>query len=148
MIENKLIPDRAEYFTVEQTLGGRGLDIRFYRSGDAIASGLGYSSVGQLSEMFKTDRPDIAKVCQQIKDRPLSSRIKQPRYVDQNGEDWIDECERLMPWAEFVGAMKFNIGKYLRRLGKKDDELQELEKVADYAERLLQAAKRRIDTHA
>ena len=74
--------------------------------------------------------------------RPLVERaesiIKQVRYQDQDGDDWIDECARTMTLEEFRGAMKFTIGKYLRRLGKKDATLKEVKKVADYAQRWVQ----------
>lgn len=61
--------------------------------------------------------------------------MKQTRYVDNKGDDWIDECAKTMTVEEFRGAMKFTIGKYLRRIGKKDVICLELEKIADYANR-------------
>ena len=64
--------------------------------------------------------------------------IKQPRYQDENGEDWIDECARTMTPDEFRGAMVFTLGKYLRRLGKKDTHVNEVRKIADYANRWLE----------
>lgn len=67
--------------------------------------------------------------------------MKQPRYTDDHGFDWIDECSRSMTKEEFRGAMKFTIGKYLRRLGKKDDIALEVEKIADYANRWLEIEK-------
>lgn len=63
---------------------------------------------------------------------------KQERYKDANGGDWIDECARTLTPEEFRGAMKFTIGKYVRRAGKKDDINSEVTKVADYAQRWLQ----------
>lgn len=62
---------------------------------------------------------------------------KQERYRDQKGEDWIDECARTMTPEEFRAAMKFTIGKYVRRAGKKDAIEQEVRKIADYAKRWL-----------
>lgn len=59
---------------------------------------------------------------------------KQPRYT-VNGRDWIDECAESLTPEEFRGAMKFTIGKYLKRIGKKDDLQSELYKISDYAER-------------
>ena len=87
----------------------------------------------------------IDGVIQQIKDKPLSKRIKQPRYKDSDGEDWIDQSYKDLSWQEFCGAMKFTIGKYMRRLGRKDAEVSELEKVADYAERWAEKARQRIN---
>lgn len=68
---------------------------------------------------------------------------KQERYQDSTGEDWIDECQRNLVPAEFQGAMKFTIGKYLRRLGKKDSIVNEVRKIADYANRWLEIEENR-----
>ena len=46
--------------------------------------------------------------------------MKQPRYTDDDGSDWIDKCAANLTPTEFRGAMKFTIGKYMERLGKKD----------------------------
>ena len=60
---------------------------------------------------------------------------KQPRYQDATGEDWIDEAARTFTVEEFRGAMRFSIGKYNRRMGKKDDLIKEIEKMRDYCQR-------------
>ena len=62
--------------------------------------------------------------------------MKQKRYLAKDGErDWIDKCANYLPTEAFNGAMFFNIGKYYQRLGKKDLEEQELEKIEDYRQR-------------
>jgi len=61
--------------------------------------------------------------------------VKQARYQDSRGGDWIDECARTFTPEEFRGAMRFTVGKYLRRVGKKDAELQEVRKMRDYCQR-------------
>lgn len=63
---------------------------------------------------------------------------KQARYQDAEGEDWIDEAARTFTAEEFRGAMRFTIGKYNRRMGKKDDLISEIEKIRDYATRWLE----------
>jgi len=63
---------------------------------------------------------------------------KQPRYQDATGEDWIDEAARTFTPEEFRGAMRFSIGKYNRRMGKKDELVKEIEKIRDYAARWLE----------
>ena len=68
----------------------------------------------------------------------IESEPKQERYQDATGEDWIDECARTLTTEEFRGAMKFTIGKYNRRCGKKDAILSEVEKIKDYATRWAQ----------
>ena len=60
---------------------------------------------------------------------------KQPRYQDTAGEDWIDEAARTFTAEEFRGAMRFSIGKYNRRMGKKDELIKEIEKMKDYCQR-------------
>jgi len=63
---------------------------------------------------------------------------KQARYQDTAGEDWIDEAARTFTPEEFRGAMRFSIGKYNRRMGKKDDLASEIEKMRDYCTRWLE----------
>lgn len=63
--------------------------------------------------------------------------MKQDRYLKQDGDDWIDTCADELTTEEFRGAMKFTIGKYLARLGKKDPVHTEVKKIADYAARWL-----------
>lgn len=66
---------------------------------------------------------------------PDQVHVKQPRYQGGDGTDWIDDCARDFTSEEFMGAMKFTIGKYLKRLGKKDDPKKELLKMEDYCRR-------------
>ena len=62
---------------------------------------------------------------------------KQPRYTDANGKDLIDEwAERYTP-EEFRVIMWAQMEKYNRRLGKKDSVVNEVRKIADYANRWL-----------
>lgn len=70
---------------------------------------------------------------------------KQPYYQDTQGGDWIDECALTFTTEEFRGAMRFNIGKYNRRAGKKDDLLKEINKIKDYASRWLAYENHLID---
>lgn len=62
---------------------------------------------------------------------------KQSRYQDATGDDWIDEFARTATIEEFRGAMRFTVGKYIRRVGKKDEIAKEVEKMRDYCERWL-----------
>lgn len=68
-------------------------------------------------------------------DEQLARDMKQPRYQDAKGDDWIDEFARTATAEEFHGAMRFTIGKYNRRMGKKDDMLKEVRKMKDYCAR-------------
>lgn len=60
---------------------------------------------------------------------------KQLRYMDRHGEDWIDEFARTSTADEFRGAMRFTLGKYNRRAGKKDELISEIRKMRDYCDR-------------
>lgn len=62
--------------------------------------------------------------------------MKQQRYLDKDGKrDWIDKCADEMTINDFNAAMLFTIGKYYQRLGKKDQEQQEMAKIWDYMKR-------------
>jgi len=61
--------------------------------------------------------------------------MKQDRYLNEDGTDWIDECAAAFTPEEFRGAMRFTIGKYKKRLGKKDAICMENAKILDYQKR-------------
>ena len=66
--------------------------------------------------------------------------MKQPRFLKKDGKtDWIDDYAAESSVERFNGAMAFTIGKYLRRLGKKDPEEMELYKIEDYTKRWIDA---------
>ena len=64
--------------------------------------------------------------------------MKQERYQNEDGTDHIDDCARDFTPEEFRGAMKFTIGKYEKRMGKKDDIELEKEKIRDYKVRWME----------
>ena len=70
-------------------------------------------------------------------------QAKQARYQDATGEDWIDEAARTFTAEEFRGAMRFSIGKYNRRMGKKDELIKEIEEMKDYCQRWIDVEKGR-----
>lgn len=60
---------------------------------------------------------------------------KRPEHYGDGKTDLIDYwCERYSP-DELRGAFKSQISKYIDRLGYKDDEVKELNKIIDYASR-------------
>ena len=61
--------------------------------------------------------------------------MKQKRYLNEDGTDWIDECAAKFTPEEFRGAMKFTIGKYKKRMGLKDAVALEESKINDYEDR-------------
>ncbi len=52
-----------------------------------------------------------------------------------DGLDWIDEFARDNSIEDFRAAMRFTIGKYEKRLGRKDARSKERYKTADYYKR-------------
>ena len=74
--------------------------------------------------------------------------MKQKRYLGEDGKtDWIDECAASFTPEEFRGAMKFVIGKYKKRRGKKDSIIMEDEKIADYEKRWAEYEAKLLDSH-
>ncbi|UXS43560.1 DUF3310 domain-containing protein [Staphylococcus delphini] len=69
---------------------------------------------------------------------PSSTKIathERPAHYGNSGIDLIDYwCERYSA-EELRGAFKSQISKYVDRLGHKDDEVKELNKIIDYATR-------------
>ncbi|GGI30913.1 DUF3310 domain-containing protein [Staphylococcus chromogenes] len=60
---------------------------------------------------------------------------KRPNHYGNGKTDLIDYwCQRYNP-DELRGAFKSQISKYIDRLGYKDDEVKELNKIIDYATR-------------
>ncbi|MDG0843139.1 DUF3310 domain-containing protein [Staphylococcus equorum] len=52
--------------------------------------------------------------------------------------DFLDYFFMQSTPDERRGAMKFTMGRYSTRLGRKDDEISELKKIADYANRYIE----------
>ena len=125
------VPEWATHYTIEQTTLGctDSIIIEFYSTHIDPAD-------PQPLEDLEKDLA-IRDVLQQIRNTPLP---KQDRYKSDptDAEDYIDKTYKSMPWQEFVGAIKWTIGKYFDRFGKKDDILKEAIKIEDYAIRFRQ----------
>jgi hypothetical protein len=72
----------------------------------------------------------------------LDDYSKQPRYKGNDGLDHIDEFARDNSIEDFRAAMRFTIGKYEKRLGKKDAMSKELYKMSDYYKRWSEVEKK------
>lgn len=70
-----------------------------------------------------------------------NNHTKQERYKHPDGEDYLDKFFASKTQEEVRGAMSFTIGKYMDRLGKKDDILKEVTKIADYSNRWMEYEK-------
>ena len=97
---------------------------------------------GELRIFFNNDfsidaRIKYWKILALRSDAGIELPPKNPIYQSQNGSDHIDDFEENNSPDEFRAAMNFNIQKYSKRYGKKDDHLKEAKKIADYAQRLI-----------
>jgi len=77
------------------------------------------------TEKFKREFHEAGKHC----------ALTPAHYSVINGKDLIARSADSYKTDEFRGAMRFNIEKYIDRLGKKDSLVKELRKIADYANR-------------
>lgn len=67
--------------------------------------------------------------------KDIDDNLNRPNHYGNGKSDLIDYwCERYSP-DELRGAFKSQISKYIDRLGYKDDEVKELNKIIDYATR-------------
>ena len=64
--------------------------------------------------------------------------MKNPIYTGTDKKDHIDDFAENNSSEEFRAAMNFNIQKYSKRYGKKDAQLKEAKKMADYCQRLVE----------
>tara|TARA_R110002096_G_scaffold299249_2_gene493694 strand:+ start:182 stop:673 length:492 start_codon:yes stop_codon:yes gene_type:complete len=75
----------------------------------------------------------------------LDNFDKQPRFVGEDGLDHIDEFARDNSIGDFRAAMRFTIGRYGKRLGKKDAMSKELYKMSEYYKRWSEVEKKLED---
>jgi hypothetical protein len=68
----------------------------------------------------------------------LPEKSKNPVYNGKDGQDYLDQIFVKFPTEEVHGAMRFTMGKYINRLGEKDDRVKEVKKIIDYANRYLE----------
>lgn len=83
------------------------------------------------------DTYDFCKV-----NEPFTRKVdmdKRPsHYEGKDGIDVIDFLYQQLPFEEFKGFMKGNMIKYPVRSGRKDDEIEDIKKARNYADRLLE----------
>ncbi|NMD91152.1 DUF3310 domain-containing protein [Staphylococcus hominis] len=89
-----------------------------------------------------TDNDDFMKV-----NEPFTRKVDMQEEQDNNipdhykGSENIDVIDFLyqqLPFEQFKGFMKGNMIKYPVRAGRKDDELADIKKTRDYADRLIE----------
>ena len=69
--------------------------------------------------------------CKSPLTHPLKNKASK-HYELWNDLEVIELIEKVLTTEELIGACKFNILKYRLRIGNKDDEIKELQKVKDY----------------
>lgn len=60
--------------------------------------------------------------------------------------DVIEFCEQHFNQEEIMGFYKFNIIKYATRLGRKDNEIREYEKILEYSKRAIKYLEKKAVT--
>lgn len=68
--------------------------------------------------------------------------MKQQKYTGANGKDLIDRWEEKHTIRDFRLIIGSVMERYIERIGRKDDAVQEVEKLVDYAQRWLEVEKR------
>lgn len=85
-------------------------------------------------EFMKVDEPFTRKVdMQEEQDNNIPNHYKGSENIDV-----IDFLYQQLPFEQFKGFMKGNMIKYPVRAGRKDDELADIKKARDYADRLIE----------
>ena len=142
-IDNALLrhgnPDNSEDWTMSDIYQCHCCDIWFRRTDNApVPHNLCDRCYKELSGMAEDKHDPRDKPIEYEPGRKKGGvEGKQFRYQDRTGDDWIDEFARTATPEEFRGAMRFTIGKYNRRMGKKDDMVSEIRKMRDYCDRWL-----------
>ena len=66
--------------------------------------------------------------------------VKEPNhYTSDEGIDLIEFCKQQFTEEEFRGAMKFTQLRYALRTGRKENDLQDQQKLKEYANRFIEA---------
>lgn len=125
--------------TVITTIGNCDLhnDVYFFNAEDQLMETYTYTI--QMKDLVS-----IKDVSVPVPEQPIS-RLGNHYVNEQTVEDYITRTERTYPPEQMWGVYKWTIGKYLDRLGKKDDPIRELRKVIDYSNRFIDYIKRNKD---
>jgi hypothetical protein len=142
-------PDWADRYILSNLSGNR-----YFSDGKDISTSAGREALvhssTSLIEMRPVEWKEGEKRMEQIVQNgndgavydELEDYSKQPRYKGDDGLDHIDEFARDNSIEDFRAAMRFTIGKYEKRLGKKDAMSKELYKMSDYYKRWSEVEKK------
>ena len=77
----------------------------------------------------------------------MSDLVNNPEHYKAGGIETIDFIQAKLSDDEFIGYLKGNLFKYLSRAGKKNDEVQDLEKAQWYLRKLLEQKEKKNEKH-
>ncbi|MEB8101031.1 DUF3310 domain-containing protein [Staphylococcus xylosus] len=78
---------------------------------------------------------DSEEYINKVKSNDLQQRKRNAPSHYEGEVDFLDYFFMQATPDEMRGAMKFTMGRYATRLGRKDDEVKELDKIIDYSQR-------------
>lgn len=86
-----------------------------------------------------TDFISLPKSTSKEVEKTLDDKVNHPsHYQGRKGIDVIEFLYQQLTFEEFKGFMKGNMIKYPVRAGRKDNELADIKKARDYADRLIE----------
>lgn len=96
--------------------------------------GIGTIKIDDNYDFISVPRPTSKKV-----EKTLDDKVNHPsHYQGRKGIDVIEFLYQQLTFEEFKGFMKGNMIKYPVRAGRKDNELADIKKARDYADRLIE----------
>lgn len=95
------------------------------------------SSMEEINKAIEKGRECIENLRLNSSNDVQQNKRKAPSHYEGD-IDFLDYFFMQSILEERRGAMKFTMGRYSTRLGRKDDEISELKKIADYAKRYIE----------
>lgn len=96
--------------------------------------GIGTIKIDDNYDFISVPRPTSKEV-----EKTLDDKVNHPsHYQGRKGIDVIEFLYQQLTFEEFKGFMKGNMIKYPVRAGRKDNELADIKKARDYADRLIE----------
>lgn len=96
--------------------------------------GIGTIEIDDNYDFISVPKPTSKEV-----EKTLDDKVNHPsHYQGRKGIDVIEFLYQQLTFEEFKGFMKGNMIKYPVRAGRKDNELADIKKARDYADRLIE----------
>lgn len=88
--------------------------------------------------MSKQSVNELNRMCKEANRNLLDTMLTAPTHYTPNGSiDVWGALRELMPPEEYEGYLKGNIVKYTIRAGRKDDKIEDIEKMLNYGKEWL-----------